>query len=314
MTLADGAKNTIFTCLAVRKGEKVLILTDPEKKKIGEALFNAAVDAGAETIMVKIMPSTRDGEEPPRAIANLMREFEVIVIATKYSMSHTLARKKATLAGARIATLPGITETIFGEGGMTADFNEISKTIKRIYKTLKGKRKLNLTTSLGTDIELSVKGREWITGDTGICHERGFFTTLPAGELFIAPNEGKSQGTLMIDGSLGYMVPEEPVKVVVKNGYAVEFIGGEEIAKELDKRGKEGRNLAEFGMGMNPTAKIVGQAIEDEKVLGTVHIAFGDNSTFGGKIECGVHIDAIIKEPTVEADSVLIMEKGVLKV
>lgn len=314
MTLADGAKNTIFTCLAVKKGEKVLILTDLEKKKIGEALFHAAVEAGAETVMVKIMPSTRDGEEPPKAIANLMREFDVIVITTKYSMSHTLARKKATSAGARIATLPGITETIFSEGGMIADFNEVSKTIKRVCKVLKGKRRIKVTTDLGTDIELSVRGRDWITGDTGICHEKGYFTTLPAGELFIAPNEGRSDGVLIIDGSLGNVVPEEPVKVVVKKGYATEFIGGEEMAKELDKRGKEGRNLAEFGLGMNPTAKIVGQAIEDEKVLGTVHFAFGDNSTFGGKVECGVHIDAIIKAPTVTADTVLIAEKGVLKV
>jgi leucyl aminopeptidase (aminopeptidase T) len=314
MTLDDGARNTIFTCLGVKKGEKVLILVDSEKKKMGEAFFVAAVDAGAEAVMVKIMPSTRHGEEPPVPVAKLMTGFDAIAIATKYSMTHTAARRKATREGARIATMPGITEQILSEGSMIADYNEIAKTILRVHGAVKGKRKLKITTMAGTNLEMDTKGRAWVTGDTGICQERGDFITLPAGEIFIAPVEGSANGKLVIDGAFQKSL-EEPVKVGIRKGYAEEFDGGEDVVIELDKRGKDARNIAEFGMGMNPTAKVVGLEIEDEKVLGTVHIAFGDNSTYGGKISCGIHISGIVREPTIVMDdSLTVMEKGVLKI
>lgn len=314
MTLEDGARNTIFVCLGVKKGERVLILVDVDKKRIGEAFFHAAVDAGAEAVMVKIMPSTRHGEEPPAPVAKLMQEFDAIAIATKYSMTHTQARRRATSRGARIATMPGITEQILSEGSMIADYNEIAKAILRVGKALKGKKKIKVTTIAGTNLEFDIKGRSWVTGDTGICQEKGDFVTLPAGEIFIAPVEGTANGRLVIDGAFGRVV-EEPVTVTIKKGIAEEFNGGDDIVIELDKRGKDGRNIGEFGIGMNPTAKIIGVEMEDEKVLGTVHIGFGDNSTFGGKVSCGIHICGVIKEPTVVADDgFVIMEKGILKV
>lgn len=314
MTLEDGARNTVFTCLGVKKGEKVLILADADKRKIGEAIFVAAVDAGAEAVMVKIMPSTRHGEEPPAPVAKLMTEFDAIAIATKYSMTHTQARRKATRAGTRIATMPGITEQILSEGSMIADYNEIAKTILRVHGAVKSKRRVRLTTVSGTALDFDIRGRPWVTDDTGICQEKGDFITLPAGEIFIAPVEGSASGRLVIDGSFGKIV-DEPITVSIKKGIAEEFTGGEEVVIELDKRGKDARNVAEFGMGMNPTAKIVGLDLEDEKALGTAHIAFGDNSTYGGKISCGIHISGIIKEPTVVMDdNLVVMEKGVLKI
>jgi len=314
MTLEDGARNTVFTCLGVKKGEKVLVLVDSEKKKIGEAFFTAAVDAGAEAVMVKILPSTRHGEEPPAPVAKLMSEFDAIAIATKYSMTHTQARARATRAGTRIVTMPGITEQILSEGSMIADYNEIAKAIVRVHTAVRGKKRVKITTISGTNIEFDIKGRSWVTGDTGICKDKGDIITLPAGELFIAPVEGSASGKLVIDGSFGKLL-EEPVKVTIKKGYAEDFDEGEDIVIELDKRGKDARNVAEFGIGMNPTAKIVGLEIEDEKVLGTIHIAFGDNSTFGGKVSCGIHISGIIKEPTVVLDdNLVVLEKGVLKV
>jgi len=313
MTIEDGARNTIFTCLGVKKGERVLILVDSEKKKIGEAFFVAAVDSGAEAVMVKIMPSTRHGEEPPAPVAKLMTEFNAVAIATKYSMTHTQARRKATRAGARIVTMPGMTEQILSEGSMIADYNEIAKTILRVHGAIKGKKRVKITSIAGTNIEFDIRGRTWVTGDTGICQEKGDFITLPAGEIFIAPVEGSANGKLVIDGAFGKVL-EEPVKVTIKKGIAEEFDGGEDIVIELDKRGKDARYVAEFGVGMNPTAKIVGLEIEDEKALGTVHIAFGDNSTFGGKISCGIHISGVIKEPTVTLDdNTVLLDKGTLK-
>jgi leucyl aminopeptidase (aminopeptidase T) len=199
------------------------------------------------------------------------------------------------------------------EGGIIADFDEIDRCIKRIYKFIKGKKRVRISTDLGTNLELDLTGRRWITDDTGICKDKGDFMTLPAGEIFIAPQELTTSGTLIIDGSFGEVV-DEPITVTIRKGYATEFTGGGNVVLELDKRGKEGRNIAEFGIGLNPIAKIIGHKIEDEKVLGTVHIGFGDNSTFGGKVECGVHLDAVIRNPTVTIEDALILERGVLKI
>jgi aminopeptidase len=310
MALIDGARTAIYTCMGVKKGEFVLILTDTEKEAIGEALFEVAKEARAEAIIVKMLPRTRHGEEPPKPIAEMMKNADVVIAPTQFSVTHTQARKRANKAGARIATMPGIIQKMMSSGGMTADFKEVEKEIKRLAKILEGTKKIKIITEIGTDLEVSVEGRRWYM-DTGICHKKGEFMNLPAGEIFIAPKEGTADGKLIIDGAFWEML-ENPVTIDIKKGYAVRIAGTKEIAKQISKRGKEGRNIAEVGIGMNPKAKIIGNVLEDEKVKGTVHV--GDNSTFGGKCKAGIHIDGIIKNPTLFADDELIMKNGKLVV
>ena len=312
MSLEDGAKTAVNICMGVKKGESVLIITDTVKEKIGEALFKAALDAKAEAMIIKMIPRTRHGEEPPKPIAEIMKHVDVILAPTEYSLTHTQARKAANRADVRIVTMPGITEEMMSNGGMTADFNKMEKTIKKVHKIIKNSKKAEIKTELGTDITMSLENREWIADDTGICHKKGSFTNLPAGELFIAPKEGTANGVIFVDAAFGKKI-EKPVKIIVKNGFAKE-IGDDEIKKILDKRGKYGRNVAELGIGMNPNARIIGNVLEDEKVLGTVHVAFGDNSTFGGKVSCGVHLDGIIKNPVLKIDDKIILDKGKLVV
>ncbi len=312
MALIDGARTAIITCMGVKKGENVLILTDTEKEDIGEALFEVAKEVKAEVSIVKMLPRTRHGEEPPKPIAEMMKRADVIIAPTQYSVTHTQARKRANRAGARIVTMPGIIKKMMGSGGMTADFKEVQKDIKRLAKILESSKLLQLYTEAGTDLEVSVSGRKWLK-DTGICHKKGEFINLPAGEIFIAPKEGTANGKLVIDGAF-WEILEDPVVIDVKDGYAKRISGTKEIAKQVSRRGKEGRNIAEVGIGMNPKAKIIGNVLEDEKVKGTIHVALGDNSTFGGKCKAGIHIDGIIKKPTLLADDRLIMEDGKLKV
>jgi leucyl aminopeptidase (aminopeptidase T) len=312
MALIDGAKTAIYTCLGVKKGEVVLILTDTEKEDIGKALFEVAQEAKAEAILVKMKPRSRHGEEPPQAIANMMKNADVIIAPTQYSVTHTQARKFANRAGARIATMPGIITKMMSSGGMTADFKEVAASVKKLAKKLEGVKSVNIQTKLGTDLTVSTEGRHWYK-DTGICHKKGEFMNLPAGEVFIAPKEKTALGKLIIDGAFWEKL-ENPVEIDVKDGFARRISGTKEIAKQVSKRGKEGRNIAEVGIGMNPKAKIIGNVLEDEKVMGTVHVALGDNSTFGGRVKAGIHVDGIIKKPTMIADDKVIMEDGELMV
>ncbi len=312
MTTVDGAKVTIETCLNVKKREEVLVLTDDSREGIAQSLYHASLDIGAETILVKIPDLKTEGEEPPIPIARLMKEMDVIVIATDKTLSHTMARRRASKAGARIATMPGITEEMMNEGGMTADFREIRRTILRVARKVRRSKSLKIMSDLGTELTMSLKGRNWITEDSGICHRRGDFTNLPAGELFISPVEGSAEGTLMFDGSFIDTLLN-PVKVLVKDGYATRITGAQEVVKELNRAGKHGRNVAKFGMGLNPNAKIIGRVLEDSKVQGTVNVGFGDNSVFGGTIKCPVHLVGVIKNPTVTVDNVVVMKEGELR-
>ena len=312
MAISDGAKVTIETCLNVRKGENVLILTDDSKESIAQHLYLAALDAGANTLFTKIPDLKSDGQEPPVQVARLMKEMDVVVITTEKTMSHSVARRRATRAGARIATMPGITVQMMDEGGMTADFKEIRRSIFRVARKLRKSKALRIVSEVGTDLRMDIGGRAWITDDSGICHKRGDFTNLPAGELFICPVEGTANGTLIVDGSFIETV-QEPIKVSVKDGIADRITGAHDVVRELNRGGREARNIAKFGIGLNPKAKLVGKVLEDSKVLGTVNVGFGDNSVFGGSVKSSVHLLGIIKRPTLTVDNVLIMKDGELK-
>lgn len=313
VAIKKGARVAVENALSVKKGETVLIVTDTGKEKIAEALFDAVADVGAEPAILKMLPRKRHGEELPKAIANMMLDAEVIIGVTTFSFSHTQARINASRAGARIATMPGITEEMMSDGAMLADYGEIERTMKRLYRKLRGAKKIEIYSDEGTDLTLRIARRDWITDDTGICHKRGAFTNLPAGELFIAPVEGTAEGKIVVDGAF-HEILKEPATIHIKDGLATRITGAKSAVAEMNKGGRDGRFVCEFGIGLNPRARLIGNFLEDDKVLGTAHISFGDNSTFGGQIKCGVHVDAIMMKPRVIVDNRLVLENSELKI
>jgi leucyl aminopeptidase (aminopeptidase T) len=153
-----------------------------------------------------------------------------------------------------------------------------------------------------------------IIQSTGVLRNIGESGNLPSGEVFMAPWEGKTDGVIVFDGSIaGIGILEDPVTVEVNKGFA-EKISGKDEAKKLTKilseHGKYARAIAEFGIGTNYKAKITGEILEDEKAMNTVHFAFGNNLSMGGKINVPIHIDAVLREPDVFADGEQIMKKG----
>jgi leucyl aminopeptidase (aminopeptidase T) len=140
----DGAKVAINTCMGVRKGERVMVLVDPTKESVGSALFEASLDAGADAMVVMIPTQTHDNQELPLPLARLMREMDVVFVATERSITHTIARRAASREGVRVASMPGITEEMLREGGMTADFREIHKEAKRLGKRFKLAKQMRL--------------------------------------------------------------------------------------------------------------------------------------------------------------------------
>lgn len=321
MSLMEGARTAVTVCMGVKSRESVLIITDDENKKIGEALFEAALEI-TPRVLLSVMPSTsQHGEEPQKMVRELMKTANVIFAPTTHSLTHTQARKLASKAGARIATMPGITNEMMSTGGMTADFSEIQKSIRKINTLIRNKKNVHVTTEAGTDLTFSIEKRKWVLEDTGICKKKGSFTNLPAGVIFIAPVEGTAEGMLVVDGSFMEIL-QDPVKITIEGGSAVKFSGKghkvlEHRMEDASKKLKDpaiAYNVAKFGIGMNPKSRIIGNILEDEKTLGAIHIGFGGNFTLGGKVQTGVHSEAIIRNPTVEMDDTLVVKKGKLQI
>jgi leucyl aminopeptidase (aminopeptidase T) len=314
--LEKAARTAVRKCLAVKKGESVLIITDEPLRKIGRLLWEACRQVGAEAMFAEIIPRKTSGEEPPRALAECMKKSDVLVIPTSKSLSHTKARRDACRMGARCATLPGITPDTMRRT-LNADYQKIAKLSIRLARILTRGSTARVTTPAGTDIRMSIKGRKGHP-DTGLVHKRGDFSNLPAGEAYLAPLERTAQGLIVIDGCIGETgVLRKPITMRVRDGFVTNISGGAQVKilrRAIRGLGKKARNIAELGIGTNDKARVVGSSLEDEKVLGTVHIAIGDNASMGGKIAVASHLDAILLKPTLIIDRRTIMKDGRLMI
>jgi len=307
----------IRDCMGAKKNEKILVITDEIKREIGISLHENAVRLGFESLLVEMKSGKINGEEPSDIVADLMRKYNVVFCPTAKSLTHTDARRSASAKGVRIATFPGITKEVMIRG-MNADYKKISALTVKLQKILETGKEIRVTAPAGTDITFSIAGRK-AYASKGLFHASGESGNLPTGEAFLAPVEGSSNGVFVVDGSMAGLglIKNANIKIEVENGYATKITGGT-LAKKLkvmlDKVGKDARNIAEFGIGTNDSAKLSGVLLEDEKVMGTIHIALGNNVSMGGSVNVPIHLDGVVKKPTVWMDSKMLMKDGKLLV
>ncbi len=225
-----------------------------------------------------------------------------VVALSNYSTTHTRFRKFLTdVGGARYASMP-IFERSMLSGAMSVDWQELEKRTKRLQRRLSGAERVRISTPEGTQIEFSIKDRPVLT-DTGILTAPGAYGNLPAGEAFLAPVEGTANGRLVLQWAPTRRL-RSPVTVEVRDGLARSVDGAEGYAAELWRKIEEtplAGNVAELGIGTNDKATRPDNILETEKILGTVHIALGDNAGFGGTVSVPFHQDFIFYRPTMEA-------------
>jgi len=310
--LLSAATIAVRDCMAAKSNENVLIVVDEPMREIGQALWKAAREISKDVLMVEMPPRLTNGEEPPAEVAALMKVFKVVLCPTSKSLTHTDARRAASERGSRIATLPGVTSEIMVRC-MNADYNQIAARTRKLCAILEKSSLIKVTSPAGTDITLPMKGRQ-IHASTGLFQETGQSGNLPTGEAYLAPLEGKSSGVVVVDGSMaGIGMVATPIRIEVRDGYAADISGGEEATKLntlLRPHGRDGRNVAELGIGTNDKAILSGKIPEDEKVMGTIHVAFGDNKSMGGSVRVASHLDGLVKSPSVWFDETQIMKDG----
>src|SRR6516162_3220675 len=108
--LGPAVETVVRRCLRVEAGEEVVVVVDLATRMIGEALRDEARAVGGDAVLMVMDGRATDGTEPPASIAAALAACDVFIAPTTRSLSHTSARKRATEAGARGATLPGVTE------------------------------------------------------------------------------------------------------------------------------------------------------------------------------------------------------------
>ena len=309
MTDLNAAVETVVhRCLALREGEDVLVIADPDRVDIGRALHECAVRAGGDSVFVLLPPRPERGTEPPPTLAAAMLGCDVFLAPCLPSLSHTRARKAASERGARGATLPGVEADMFARL-MSADFDAMVARSRRVAELLTEADEARFTCPRGSDITFDLRGRDAISDD-GEMTAPGSFGNLPCGEGFISPASGSG---VFVATSIGHFgLAEEPARLTVEDGRlaGVEGPAAERLLEHLLRHGEDGRHLAELGVGTNDRARLGGNLLEDEKVLGTVHVAFGASAGIGGTVNVPVHEDSVVVDPTLTIGSTTVIEEG----
>jgi len=312
----ERALSTIFKVnLGVKKDEKIAIVFDPKKKRLAEKFYRAGSPFSSFPISLIEIPEMRvNGQEPPSSVVKTLLSHDVALFVTEKSLSHTKARRDCTAKGMRIASMPGITEAML-KRCIEIDYSRLKKDTLRVAKLLDKAKEVKIATDAGTSLALSIAGRKAHGKKAGIYTRKGYWGNLPEGEAFIAPVEGTAEGKLVIDGSIANFGKARNVVMMIKNGEAVQVKVGNKkhpLDNLLESVGRKARNIAELGIGLNRKAKITGLVLEDEKVYGTCHVAVGNNIGFGGSVDVPLHIDSVIRKPSLFLDGKCVMEKGKL--
>jgi leucyl aminopeptidase (aminopeptidase T) len=312
LELAGTARRVVEELTGVDPGEEVLVVVDPGTVEVGRALARAARAAGAEAVLSVMPRQVGHGEEPPATVAAAMRAADAVLAANEHSLTHTDARREAAAAGTRAMILRGVTPEMMVEGAMTADFGAVRETTGLVCDALAAAETVRVTAPAGTDLEASVAGRSAIPLD-GFFHDYGF-ANLPPGLSVCSPVEGTAEGRIVLDHAMdGVGGLSEPIDLRIEAGRATGIEGGGEADRLRDLLADatgDPYTLAELAVGTNPAARLTDNLAECKKRLGVLDVALGDNTSIGGTTASSIHVDAIVKSPTIALDGTTVIADG----
>jgi leucyl aminopeptidase (aminopeptidase T) len=315
LNATEAARNALEHVLKAKKGESIAILCDDVKNEIGEAFAKGALKLGLQThlAMLKTQPNVSRTEMPVQ-VKEITKNHEpnIYINLFRGSRKETPFRIKIThmetqTRKARIGHCPGVTLDMLTEGALaleTKDHTHMQQFAKRLIGKLDQSVKVEIASPSGTKLSMNVEGRPFFT-DTIIDSGTMMCINLPTGEVTVAPVEDSVAGVLVCDMAIGGIGPiKSPVKLTVHGGKVHEtesedttVLKGLKESLQTDERSDI---AGEFAFGINPKARFVEEFLEAEKVMGTIHVAFGNNSDMPrGKNKSGNHTDLLVSKPTV---------------
>ena len=306
--LMEGARRLVSVNGRVQSHERVLVVTDPTMQRYADSVAEAARETGAP-VTLAVMPVNRaDGNEPPDPVARAMREANVIFSPVSISITHTRAMRAALDVGARAILMSAYSDAIMTSPALLqTDFPAQVETCHRIGGAFTEGSEVRLTSPRGTDLRFSIQGR--IANVLTNIPEPGQLAPVPDIEVNVVPVTGSAEGVFIADASVPYLgigILDEPIVCQVEAGSIVEMAGGAQAKRLRDHLESFDDplcfNVAELGVGLNPHARLTGEMLEDEGVIGTIHIGIGTSHTLGGEVVAPTHYDLLMWEPTIWVD------------
>lgn len=312
----ESARNALECVLEASKGESIVIFCDDEKMDVGKAFANGALKLGLQTRLIQLKTDANifRKEIPSQLLEILTKQKPDIYINLLRGIREEtpfrikLIRMETKDRKARLGHCLGVMLYMLTEGALALTVEahrRMQGFVKNLIKKLSQAVKVKITNPAGTDVSLSVEGRPFFT-DTIIDRETVKWMTLPTGEVIVAPVENSLEGRLVCDMAIGGIGPvKTPVKLVVQDG-TVQKVTSEDV--QVLRRANDSLNIdkwakvvGEFAFGINSKARFVEEFLEAEKMLGTIHIAFGNNSDMpSGKNQSRNHMDFLVSKPTVK--------------
>jgi hypothetical protein len=299
----------VADCGGLRAGERCLIVTDTAADRaIVDAAAAVVTAVGGEVVVATSSPAELPGGDPPASVGAAMLEADLILELTSVFMGSGAARRRACEAGARYLTVPGLTWTTLRPGGpFAADFRTLGEHARRLGEQFDSASEFRLVSEAGTDLRGSFEGRKgrplW-----GLADERGGYAAPPDVEVGASPVEGTAEGTVVVDGSLLFLGPDQlasPVALQFRDGRLVDVSGPEgwRLSDAIERSGDDRMTvLAEVSIGLNPFSRAGGSPLELEGIVGGAHVAVGNNVPYGGSNDARSHIDCVLLRATLELD------------
>jgi len=313
--MVASAKKVLASVMGLKQQDRVLIITDEETKDIADSFSKAAAKiCSRKPIIYQLNEDDRPLYALPSDLARKMDSFigkkvkgsMIFINAFEGYLEETPFRlqliRKQRSERSRVGHAPGITKKMMLDGSLTADYGAIMRSAQALMKAFKNVVSVQLTGPGGTDLAFRIDNRPF---ETDVEIPDGQIGNLPAGEIWCAPEETSANGVYICDGSIGDIGSvKDPITIKISKGKAVSLkcedkAFGERVLKaiSLDEMSNV---IGEFGIGLNPEAKLTGNLLEDEKAGGTAHIAFGNNIDMpGGRNNSKTHRDFLMYKPTI---------------
>ncbi|MGA2308088.1 MAG: aminopeptidase [Candidatus Bathyarchaeia archaeon] len=315
MEAAEAARNALECVLEAKKGETIMIFCDDEKTDVCEPFSIGALSLGLKTRLIKLKTEPTLRKDIPLEIKEIFtkQRTDIFVNLLRGNREETTFRIKLTELEtedrkARLAHCPGITLDMLTDGALALtikDHREMQDFANSLIQRLGQASRVEITNSAGTNISMSVERRPFFT-DTMIDWNRLSWMNMPTGEVTVAPVEDSLEGELICDMAIGGIGPIKAAVGITAKGGKVQKTESQDdrvlrSVEESLKTDSRAKIVGEFAFGINPKARFVEEFLEAEKILGTVHVAFGNNSDMpGGRNPSSNHMDFLISKPTVK--------------
>ena len=319
MHIETGVSIIMNRWLEVERDELILFVTDETHTREAEAVDRWARSSDAVVKTIILDSSEVQEGAVIQALEEQFCRANAIIGATDNSFITSPAVKNATSKGVRFLSLPlscSDGTSLLENDFIAMDCRWAAKMGKKLLKTLRKTKRVHITTDLGTDLTFWIEGRKpglynGMTNKPGQISSSSF-------EVYVAPIENNTEGTLILDGSLGYIgTVEKPIHIEFHRGKLIildDHKDAVRLKRYIDSFEDETMWInGELGIGLNALSKCRGVSyIEDESTYGTFHIGMGRNITLGGQQQAAGHFDIVAHKPTITADNICIMKDGII--